>query len=988
MLYIIKKPKRLLTALAIVAALTMSLVGIQSAVTNVTAALHPIMFVSPETGLEFGLSFPQEERTAEFIVVGKNWHETIYYGITLERKPLPDGYEGNGEDPDKPGYYRNLCPYLEAVNEDIPVEPDTMQMASVDPRGLGPDNLDYWLLKFDVPTIEGFVDQGFIGTPVDGPGEFGCDLNIQFIHPCIEDENIVVNGSFEQPSVESDTGWDIFDPSVVNGWDADWVQIEPPYGGEDQPLEAYIELHNGIDDWVPAPNGGEQYAELDSDWNGHVGTLSGEPASSKIYQDIYTNPGYEYKIKFNFSPRPDTLLADNSLEFSWDGILKDTINRAGSSNTDWSAHEYTFTATDWITRLQFADAGTSNSNGTFVDNVSVTCIPIGQCTPGQQSFCDTDLPGSCSDGTKLCDQNGNWGNCEPESGNQEYCTNGVDDDCDGLTDGEDPDCRECEDEEIQRCDTGNLGICSEGTQTCDEGLWGACEQHQYPTEEVCENSQDDDCDGLPDRQDTDCQTCQEGEDQPCETGQLGVCAQGTQYCDLGDWGICVPDQYSTEESCNGLDDDCDGETDEGDVCDEPPVEECGNNIYEPNNNEECDNGEGNRDNMDPVYDPIESQGDRWYCSTQCSLYFVAGTWCGDGIQQAQHEECDGTDGVTEGYTCTSECLLEVVGPECSDLDGDGYSPEGEECGDVDCDDAEYDVNPGVGEDCDDGIDNDCDGFTDGDDSDCEVPNGPYCGDNSCNGGETCESCSNDCGSCPPPPGGGGGGGGGSALPLYIHHVSLAVGSTPGSVDISWFTNRNSDSRVVFDTASHPDPTDPPNYGYSFSTGTFDSSPKVTYHIVTVTGLLPGTPYYFRPVSAASPAVYGEEFTIFLGEEPPVEEPPVEEPPTTPPPTPPAPTPGPGPTPGPESILGCMDEEALNYNSEATEDDGNCEYEGQVLGEALDEDGGEPVVLENLLAEEDETAEDTQISFLWWLLLLILLIIIWFLWRRRKKKDEN
>ena len=35
---------------------------------------------------------------------------------------------------------------------------------------------------------------------------------------------------------------------------------------------------------------------------------------------------------------------------------------------------------------------------------------------------------------------------------------------------------------------------------------------------------------------------------------------------------------------------------------------------------------------------------------------------------------------------------------------------------------------------------------------------PYCGDSACNGGESCSSCSGDCGACPPPSGGGGGGG--------------------------------------------------------------------------------------------------------------------------------------------------------------------------------------------------------------------------------------
>ena len=32
----------------------------------------------------------------------------------------------------------------------------------------------------------------------------------------------------------------------------------------------------------------------------------------------------------------------------------------------------------------------------------------------------------------------------------------------------------------------------------------------------------------------------------------------------------------------------------------------------------------------------------------------------------------------------------------------------------------------------------------------------WCGDGQCNGGESCSSCSADCGSCPPPPGNGGG----------------------------------------------------------------------------------------------------------------------------------------------------------------------------------------------------------------------------------------
>jgi len=60
-------------------------------------------------------------------------------------------------------------------------------------------------------------------------------------------------------------------------------------------------------------------------------------------------------------------------------------------------------------------------------------------------------------------------------------------------------------------------------------------------------------------------------------------------------------------------------------------------------------------------------------------------------------------------------------PTCSDADGDGYgNPASASCTypEPDCDDTDPAVNPGAGEACDDGIDNDCDGLQDGDDPDC------------------------------------------------------------------------------------------------------------------------------------------------------------------------------------------------------------------------------------------------------------------------------
>jgi len=75
--------------------------------------------------------------------------------------------------------------------------------------------------------------------------------------------------------------------------------------------------------------------------------------------------------------------------------------------------------------------------------------------------------------------------------------------------------------------------------------------------------------------------------------------------------------------------------------------------------------------------------------------------CGDGIDNT----CDGV--IDEG------CITE---PVCTDNDGDTYAVEGGDCGFVDCDDTDAAVNPAAGEDCTDGIDNNCNGLVDALDS--------------------------------------------------------------------------------------------------------------------------------------------------------------------------------------------------------------------------------------------------------------------------------
>ncbi|MBN1770091.1 MAG: DUF1566 domain-containing protein [Deltaproteobacteria bacterium] len=174
------------------------------------------------------------------------------------------------------------------------------------------------------------------------------------------------------------------------------------------------------------------------------------------------------------------------------------------------------------------------------------------CVRGSTRACTAT--GGCT-GTETCSATCAWsGTCVVTA--TETC-NGLDDDCDTLTD-ETFSCRRGATEPCTR--TGATGTCS-GTRTCgDTCAWGAC---VVTTAETC-NGADDDCDGVID----DGFACARGTTEPCT---IGSCA-GTRTCSTTcTWGTCVA---GTTESCNGIDDDCDGQTDEGFGCALGATESC------------------------------------------------------------------------------------------------------------------------------------------------------------------------------------------------------------------------------------------------------------------------------------------------------------------------------------------------------------------------------------------------------------------------------
>ncbi|MCC6522750.1 MAG: hypothetical protein IT373_08830 [Polyangiaceae bacterium] len=71
--------------------------------------------------------------------------------------------------------------------------------------------------------------------------------------------------------------------------------------------------------------------------------------------------------------------------------------------------------------------------------------------------------------------------------------------------------------------------------------------------------------------------CEDGETTACGT-DVGVCEMGTHTCYDGVFGPCLGAIEATDEQCNDLDDDCDGETDEGfqlgEACDDADGDLC------------------------------------------------------------------------------------------------------------------------------------------------------------------------------------------------------------------------------------------------------------------------------------------------------------------------------------------------------------------------------------------------------------------------------
>lgn len=226
--------------------------------------------------------------------------------------------------------------------------------------------------------------------------------------------------------------------------------------------------------------------------------------------------------------------------------------------------------------------------------------------------------------------------------------------------------------------------------------------------DACGNGLDDDMDM---RVDEDC-TCSRGDRQRCWPGDpalagIGACGWGTQDCvesgEFGVWDRCILFGQPAEEICDGVDNDCDGELDEGCDCRTGDSEGCYTGPAGTEGVGLCAAGSRRCE--------ATEDGSAWGA---CGGDVLPGAEVCDG---SEDEDCDGH--IDEGCTC-------VPGESRSCYSGPAGTAGTGECraGVQRCEGVPSTWGGCVGEStpasevCGSGRDEDCDGRTDCADSDC------------------------------------------------------------------------------------------------------------------------------------------------------------------------------------------------------------------------------------------------------------------------------
>lgn len=269
--------------------------------------------------------------------------------------------------------------------------------------------------------------------------------------------------------------------------------------------------------------------------------------------------------------------------------------------------------------------------------------------PGASESCDSidnNCDGTVDEGCPTCtdaDQDGFFAQAscgsvvdcddQDESRNPavaEVCGDGIDNNCDEQVD---EDCLSCV--PGASCETGSVGECAEGVYD----LGCTCIALNTSSAEICD-SLDNDCDGAVDQGNP-------GGGQSCNTGLAGVCAEGVGICNAGGLS-CQQLKQAGAEVCDTLDNDCDGQVDEGNVCGTDPVD-CQMSEWSPFTSCSAQCGGGTQTRVRSILVQPENGGaacgatfENVACNTQpCPIDCVVSEWsefgecsalCAGGVQ--------------------------------------------------------------------------------------------------------------------------------------------------------------------------------------------------------------------------------------------------------------------------------------------------------------------------------------------------------------------
>ena len=428
-----------------------------------------------------------------------------------------------------------------------------------------------------------------------------------------------------------------------------------------------------------------------------------------------------------------------------------TAVTCGTSNTlTWDMPDFSSEGTVLVRVYSYGATSALNGVGTLTNLV----------LSGGVSYADIDNDGYTSDVD--CDDN----NADINPGASETC-NGIDDNCSGTADegvtttyyaDADGDTYGDAGSTTEACSMPE-GYVSDNTD-CNDGNADI----NPAASEVC-NGIDDNCDGNNDEgltfetwyADMDGDTYGDAGNtvSTCDGTPEGYVADNTD-CNDGDGAV----NPGASEVCNGVDDNCDGNTDEGvtttfyadadgdtygdagsttEACSAPEGyvadnTDCndGDGAINPGASEVCngidDNCDGNTDEgvLSTFYADADGDtyGDAGSTTEACSApegYVADNTDCNDGdgsINPGAAEICNGID-----ENCDGNIDEGVLTTFYADGDGDTYgddgmtaeacsAPEGYVAMNGDCNDADAAVNPAATEVCGNGIDDDCDGYID------------------------------------------------------------------------------------------------------------------------------------------------------------------------------------------------------------------------------------------------------------------------------------